>query len=481
MADGLVLPVKLSNANGGKQPWFKVNVKSGENMVIDASLPTPSSKVQTLQIALHAKAKAELNYRFYSLWDKVYRADILKIAYKRCRHNDGAHGVDHETFADIEAHGIEDWLGKLQRELKDKSYNPKPLRRVWIPKADGKSKRSLSIACIKDRVVQVAMLLVLNPIFEADLLPEQYGFRPKVDAKMAIRRVYYHITQFGRTEIIDADLKEYFTSIPNGDLMRCISRRVADKQILQLIKCWLIAPVIEETDNGKVIVSTQAKDTHRGIPTGSPIAPLLSNCYFRRFILAWNKLGYQSKFNARVVNYADDYVICCGPSTSSSANKAMRQIISRIGLEVNQDKTRVIDLKTKGHFDFLGYSIGSFINKEGKYYYGTRPSKKSLKKVIQKIHDETSRQWLLSTAKIRVTVINLILQGWCGYFNQGPVLPSYKVVRRYTEKRLRRWLANKHKIRGTTGYRQFPDEFLYDKLGLYKIAQVMADVPRAKA
>jgi len=228
-------------------------------MVIDASLATPSSKVQALQIALHAKAKAEPNYRFYSLWDKVYRADILKVAYKRCRRNGGAYGIDHETFADIETYGVERWLGKLQQELKDKTYNPKPLRRVWIPKADGKSKRPLSIACIKDRVVQIALLLVLNPIFEADLLPEQYGFRPKVDAKMAIRRVYFHITQHSRTEIIDADLKDYFTSIPHGDLMKCISRRVSDKQVLQLIKRWIIVPVIEERCGKDVIGNYRGK------------------------------------------------------------------------------------------------------------------------------------------------------------------------------------------------------------------------------
>ena len=450
-------------------------------MVIDASLATPSSKVQALQIALHAKAKAEPNYRFYSLWDKVYRADILKVAYKRCRRNGGAHGIDHETFADIETYGVERWLGKLQQELKDKTYNPQPLRRVWIPKADGKSKRPLSIACIKDRVVQIALLLVLNPIFEADLLPEQYGFRPKVDAKMAIRRIYFHVTQYSRTEIIDADLKDYFTSIPHGDLMKCISRRISDKQVLQLIKRWIIVPIIEERCGKNVIVTTEAKDTHRGIAQGSPISPLLSNCYFRRFILAWIKLGYQSKFNARIVNYADDYVICCKPNRVIGADKAMRQIISRIGLEVNKEKTQIIDLKTKGHFDFLGYTIGSFVNKDGDCYIGTRPSKRSLKKVVKKIHYETSRQWLLSTAEIRVCAINRILRGWCGYFNQGPVLPSYKALRRYTEKRFRRWLVNKHKIRGTTGYRQFPDEFLYNQLGLYKIAEVMADVPRAKA
>lgn len=201
--------------------------------MIDTSLPTSTDKVQTLQMALHAKAKAEPSYRFYTLWDKVCREDIMRIAYRRCRRNGGSHGMDHETFEDIKTQGVEEWLGKLQKELKDKTYYPKPLRRVWIPKANGKAERPLSIACIKDRVVQIAMLLVLNPIFEADFLTEQYGFRPKMDAKMAVRRVYYHITDCDRTEIVDADLKEYFTSIPHGDLMKCLVRRIADKHVFE--------------------------------------------------------------------------------------------------------------------------------------------------------------------------------------------------------------------------------------------------------
>ena len=238
--------------------------------MIDKSLLTPASKIQTLQMALHVKAKTEPNFRFYMLWDKICRTDVLKIAYRRCRRNGGSHGIDHETFADIERIGVGRWLGKFQEELKDKRYIPKPLRRVWFPKANGKAMRPLSIACIKDRVAQLAMLIVLNPIFEADLLPEQYGFRPNVDAKMAIRRVYFHVTQHHRMEVVDADLKEYFTSIPHGDLMKCITRRIADKQVLQMIKCWLVVSVIEEGRQGN-LRSTEAKDTHRGIPQGSPI------------------------------------------------------------------------------------------------------------------------------------------------------------------------------------------------------------------
>ena len=449
--------------------------------MIDKSLPTPANKIQTLQMALHAKAKTEPSFRFYTLWDKICRADVLKIAYRRCRRNGGSHGIDHETFASIESIGVDTWLGKLQEELKDKSYIPKPLRRVWIPKANGKALRPLSIACIKDRVAQLAMLIVLNPIFEADLLPEQYGFRPNVDAKMAIRRVYFHVTQHNRMEIVDADLKEYFTSIPHGDLMKCISRRIADKQVLQMIKRWLVVAVIEESRQGK-IRSTEAKDTHRGIPQGSPISPLLSNCYFRRFLLAWKKFGYETQLGASIVNYADDFVICCKLGTSGKANEAMQRLIDRIGLQVNIEKTQVVDLRAQGKFDFLGYTIGQFYGKNGTSYYGTRPSKKAMKKVLDKIHAETSRRLLLSTPERRVLEINRIIQGWCGYFNQGPVLPCYKIVRCYTERRLRRWLVKKHKLRGTTtGCRQYPDEFLYGKLGLYPIPQTMADVSRAKA
>lgn len=190
-------------------------------MVIDDNLVTPypaskGNKVERLRSSLHAKAKAEPSYRFYSLWDKVYREDVLMAAYQKCRRNGGSHGVDMETFKTIEAIGKETWLAELQKELKEGHYQPQPLRRVWISKTNSKTKcRPLSIACIKDRVVQTAVLLVVEPIFEADMLPEQFGFRPVVDAKMAVRRVYYHVTQFKRTEVIDADLQDYFTSIPH--------------------------------------------------------------------------------------------------------------------------------------------------------------------------------------------------------------------------------------------------------------------------
>ncbi len=242
------------------------------------SLPTPQETVQTLQHSLHAKAKAEPGFRFYTLWDKVYRGDVLWTAYRQCRRNGGSPGVDAERFEDIEAQGEANWLGKLQQELRTGQYRPQPLRRVWIPKANGQQ-RPLGIPCIRDRVVQTAMVLVLTPIFEADLLPQQYGFRPGLDAKMAVRRVYYHLTQDGRQEVVEGDLKDYFTSIPHGDLMRCVSRRIADGHVLNLIKRWLEAPVIERTRRGEQR-STQAKDTHRGTPQGGAVTPptIEQNC-----------------------------------------------------------------------------------------------------------------------------------------------------------------------------------------------------------
>src|SRR3984957_20479490 len=201
------------------------------------SLPTPSETVEKLQTSLQTKAKAEPAFRFYALWDKVCRQDVLQEAYRRCRSNAGAAGVDRKTFEQIDAQGLDRWLGKLREGLVSGRYASKPLLRVWIPKGNG-GRRPLGIPCISDRVVQMAAVLIIGPIFEADLLPQQYGFRPGLDAKMALRRVYWHVTQHGRREVVDADLRDYFTSIPHSPLMRSLSRRIADGRLLHVIKRW---------------------------------------------------------------------------------------------------------------------------------------------------------------------------------------------------------------------------------------------------
>ena len=321
------------------------------------SLPTPSKTVETLQTSLQTKAKAEPAFRFYALWDKVCRKDVLLEAYRRCRANAGAPGVDGETFGQIDAQGQECWLETLRVELTSGRYDPKPLLRVWIPKSNG-GQRPLGIPCIRDRVVQMAAVLVIGPIFEADLLPQQYGFRPGLDAKTALRRVYWHVTQHGRREVVDADLRDYFTSIPHSPLMRSLSRRISDGRMLHTIKGWLTAPVVEII-RGRPVQTTEARRTKRGVPQGGVISPLAANCYFRRFLLAWQLHGHQDQLDAHVVNYADDLVICCRPGNAEAAMTRMAALMTRLGLEVNASKTRIARLPEEP-FDFLGYTVGRF-------------------------------------------------------------------------------------------------------------------------
>ena len=440
------------------------------------SLPTPSETVGKLQTSLQAKAKAEPAFRFYALWDKVYRKDVLLEAYLRCRANAGAAGVDRETFEQIEARGREQWLETLREELISGRYVPQPLLRVWIPKSNG-GQRPLGIPSICDRVVQMAAVLVIGPIFEVDLLPQQYGFRPGLDAKTALRRVYWHVTQHGRREVVDADLRDYFTSIPHTALMRSLSRQIADGRMLNIIKGWLTAPVVEYID-GRPVRTTEARRTKRGTPQGGVISPLLANCYFRRFLLAWHNHGHRDQLDAHVVNYADDFVICCRPGNASAAMERMSALMTRLGLEVNTDKTRIARLPEEP-FDFLGYTVGRFYGKDGRPYIGTQPSRKAVKSLLRRIHERTSRQWYSDEPENTVARISSLLRGWCAYFDQGPVLKTYKLIHDYTERRVRRWLMRRSGRRGT-GFAQIPDEYLYKTLGLYAVPYRRADLPRAK-
>ena len=256
------------------------------------SLTTPES-VQKLQAALHGKAKKSPDFRFYALYDKVYRKDVLTFAYECSKANGGAAGVDDQTFEDIEAYGEERWLDELTQELKSRTYRPLPVRRVFIPKPGGKQ-RPLGIPAIHDRVVMMAAVLVLDPIFEVDLQPEQYAYRRGRSALDAVRHVHKLINT-GHGEIVDADLAGYFDSLPHSELLRSVARRVVDGAMLHLIKMWLKAPVEEADDRGKKHRNTRNRDEGRGSPQGSPISPLLSNLYMRRFVLGWKKLGHEKR------------------------------------------------------------------------------------------------------------------------------------------------------------------------------------------
>jgi group II intron reverse transcriptase/maturase len=425
------------------------------------SLATPES-VQKLQAALHDKAKKSPDFRFYALYDKVYRTDVLMFAYECCKANGGAPGVDDQTFEDIEEYGTERWLDELTQELKSRTYRPLPVRRVFIPKPGGQQ-RPLGIPAIRDRCAMMAAVVVLDPIFEADLQPEQYAYRKGRSALDAVRHVHKLINT-GHLEIVDADLAGFFDSLPHSELLKSVARRVVDGAMLHLIKMWLKAPVEETDDRGKKHRSTRNRDEGRGSPQGSPISPLLSNLYMRRFVLGWKKLGHEKRLGACIVNYADDFVICCR-GRAEEALVTMRAMMTKLKLTVNENKTRVSKLP-EDKFDFLGYTFGRcYSPKTGRPYLGTVPAKKRVIRICQAISSETGRNRTLLDHKTVVTKLNQMMNGWANYFCLGPVSKAYKAVDRHACKRLRQWLCAKHKAQWpATG--KFPEASLHAKFGL---------------
>src|ERR1700694_2029758 len=407
------------------------------------SLATPTT-IRTLQRKLYRKAKAEPAFRFYLLYDKIHREDILRHAYALARANAGAPGRDGMTFARIEASGLERWLAGLREELVSKTYRPDPVRRVSIPKPDG-GERPLGIPTIRDRVVQTAAKLVLEPIFEADFEDNAYGYRPVRGAVDAVKEVHRLICR-GHTDVVDADLSRYFDSIPHGELLKSVARRIVDRHVLRLIKLWLKAPIEERDDGDGPRRIGGGKSNARGTPQGGVVSPLLANIYMNRFLKYWRLTGRGEAFRAHVIAYADDFVIL-SRGCAAEALAWTKAVMARLGLMLNEAKTSLKNARRE-RFDFLGYSFGPYCFKgNGQWYLSAGVSKKSVQRLKAKVanlltpgnHDP----WL----DVR-DALNGFLFGWARYFSYGTHRAAFRGIDYYVYERVRDFLARRHKIKG---------------------------------
>jgi RNA-directed DNA polymerase len=419
-----------------------------------------SEKIRTLQRKLYCKAKAEPAFRFYVLYDKICREDILCHAYALARANAGAPGLDGVTFRQIEAAGREAWLAGLREDLVSKTYRPDPVRRVTIPKPGG-GERPLGIPTIRDRVVQTAAKIVLEPIFEADFEDSAYGYRPRRSAIDAVKETHRLVCR-GYTNVVDADLSKYFDTIPHADLLRSVARRIVDRHVLWLIKLWLRAPVEERGSDGTRRMSGGKSNT-RGTPQGGVASPLLSVIYMNRFLRHWRLTGRGEAFHAHVVSYADDFVIL----SRGHADEALawtKAVMTKLGLTLNEAKTSVKDARREG-FDFLGYTLGPrHLPNGGRWYLGASPSKKSVLRLKTKIGALLTPGNKGVWPEVR-TRLNRLLLGWSAYFSYGGLASAYEAVDRHVYDRTRNFLCKRHKVQGR-GTRQFSRELVYGELAV---------------
>jgi RNA-directed DNA polymerase len=430
------------------------------------SLETPI-KIRMLQRKLYQKAKEEPNYRFYLLYDKMWRGDILLHAYELAKANKGAPGVDGQSFDHIESEGRENWLRGISNDLRDKTYEPQAVRRVMIPKHGG-GERPLGIPTIRDRVVQTAAKLLLEPIFEADLDPHAFGYRPRRSAQDAIQKVH-ELLRAGHTDVVDADLSKYFDTIPHSELLQCVARRIVDRDMLHLIKMWLKVPVEERDESGKRHM-TGGKGNTRGTPQGGVISPLLANLYMNRFLKYWRITGRSEAFHAAVIAYADDFVIL-SRGCAAEALSWTRTVMERIGLTLNEAKTSIKKARQEC-YDFLGYTFGRHRSWKGFWYLAAKPSHKSVGRLRQKVNDVLCPQNTAPWGEV-CDELNSILRGWSNYFSYGTCIEAYRAVDHHVYDRVRGFLRRRHQV-ASRATRRFTRSVLCEEMGVVQLVRPAA-------
>jgi len=427
---------------------------------------TARTKLEELQGKLYVKAKAEPAFRFYVLYDKVYRADVLAEALRQAKSNRGAPGVDGQTFEQVEAYGEERWLEELARELKQKTYRAQAVRRVKIPKPGG-GERPLGIPTIRDRVVQTAAKLILEPIFEADLRDDAYGYRPGRSAVQAVEQVHRAL-EAGQTEVIDADLSKYFDTIPHAELMTCVARRVADGAMLSLIKMWLKAPVEERDEQGRPRMSG-GKRSKQGTPQGGVISPLLANIYINRLLKVFERSDLRQRYGARLVNYADDFVVLCRKGAHEVLGQVKRWLAG-MKLTLNETKTCVREAR-KESFRFLGYELGPLMNRRtGRRYLGAQPSKEAVKRMREKVSRVLRTGRIEPWNEIR-DQLNRLLRGWGKYFCYGSPRKAFHDVDEHVAELARTFLRKRHKLPPRTS--RFGWRELHRQRGILRLTQLL--------
>ena len=430
---------------------------------------TAPDKVRQLQITLYRKAQSKPEYRFWSLYGEVQRADVLTAAWRRVKANAGAAGVDGVTIEGLaaDAQGEAAWLSALREELHRKRYRPAPVRRVKIPKASG-GFRPLGIPTVKDRVVQMAVYLVLMPIFEADFHPRSFGFRPGRSAHQAVEAISEAL-RMGKTEVVDADLAQYFDTIPHRQLLRQVARRVSDGMILKLIKSWLRAPILEEAEGG----GRRMKANACGTPQGGVISPLLANIYLHPLDEAVNEKCRDTKgFKPRMVRYADDLVILCHPGEGQGIKERLARWLRSRGLALNETKTRVLQSRESG-FEFLGFTFRWQQSKKGTLYVHTEPSPAAEQALRDRVREMTRRPTTWRTTGEVVREINQVTRGWGNYFALAHYHRSFGQLNYFTAHRLRQWLWRKYG-NPSGKYKRWPARQLFATYGLYHLPTNLA-------